>query len=452
VKGTRTVSAQAGAKDRYLAAFEAFERAATGEPAWLQETRRAAIGRFAEVGFPTTRDEDWKYTSVAPIAEGAFAPDGNEPADVPPAVVEAGLGTPGWSRLVLVNGRSATPLSVLPAAGAGVLLLGLAEALVTTPELIRPHLAGQVGAKGHGLSALSTAFIRDGAVVHVAAGTRTTAPIHLVSVTRSPGGTTLAQPRILVVLAPGAEAALVESYVGVGDEAYWTNAVTEVVLGDGARLEHVRLQEESPGGLHVGRLQARLGREAHFATCAVSLGGRLVRQEVHVALAGEGAQAAVNGLYVLGGRQHVDTHTVIDHLRPHGTSRQLHKGVLDGRARAVFSGRVVVRPGAQKTDAHQTNKNLLLSDGVEVDSRPQLEIFADDVKCTHGAADGQLATDALFYLRSRGLGETSARALLTYGFAAEVLAQIGVEPVRHRLDARLLERFQVARLPEEMTA
>jgi Fe-S cluster assembly protein SufD len=454
VTGSQTVSAQVAARDRHLEFFEARERAASGEPAWLREIRRAAIDRFAEVGFPTTRDEEWKYTNVAPIVEGDFRPDGDDAAVGPgteAAAAETLLGDPAWKRLVLVNGRLAPRSSTGLAAGDGLRVLGLADAIGRAPDLVRPHLARQVSAEGHGLSALSTAFIRDGAVVHVAAGRRETAPLHLVSVTRSPRGTTLAQPRLLVVLDAGAEAVLVESHVGVGDEVYWTNVVMEVVLGDGARLDHVRVQAESPRAFHVARLQAHLGHDARLATCAVNLGGRLVRQEIHVTLAEEGTQAAVNGLYLLGDRQHVDTHTVIDHVQPHGTSRQLHKGVLDGQARAIFSGRVIVRPGAQKTDAHQTNKNLLLSDGVEVDSRPQLEIFADDVKCTHGAADGQLAADALFYLRSRGLGEASARALLTYGFAAEVLAEIGVEPVRRRLEARLIERFGVTPPLEETT-
>jgi len=229
--------------------------------------------------------------------------------------------------------------------------------------------------------------------------------------------------------------------VAAAGDTYLTNAMTDVVIGDGARLDHYKLQHESPRAFHVGRLRVRQQRDSRFTSCSVAFGGRLVRNDVHAILTGEGAECTLNGLFVIGGQQHSDTHTVVDHAVPRGASRQLYKGVLDGRARGVFNGRIVVRPGAQKTDAHQTNKNLLLADGVEVDSKPQLEIFADDVKCSHGAADGQLASEAIFYLKSRGLDEAAARALLTYGFAGEVLARIPQETIRTRLEGLLAARL-----------
>jgi Fe-S cluster assembly protein SufD len=239
--------------------------------------------------------------------------------------------------------------------------------------------------------------------------------------------------------------------VAAAGDTYLTNAVTDIVAGEGARIDHYMLQQESLRAFHVARTRIAQARDSSVTSTAITFGGRLARHDVHVLLRGEGAECALNGLFVIGGAQHSDTHTVVDHVVPRGTSRQLYKGVLDGRARGVFNGRIVVRPGAQKTDAHQTNKNLLLADGVEVDSKPQLEIFADDVKCSHGAADGQLAGDALFYLKSRGFGEATARALLTYGFASEVLARIQEPTVRARLDAALTVRLRDGRVNEEMS-
>jgi Fe-S cluster assembly protein SufD len=242
---------------------------------------------------------------------------------------------------------------------------------------------------------------------------------------------------------------VVESYGAVAGGRYLTNAVTDIVVGEGARVDHYKLQHESAGAFHVGRTRVGQHRDSRFSSCSIAFGGRLARNDVHVMLSGDGAECALNGLSVIGGQQHTDTHTVVDHVAPRATSRQLYKGVLDGRARGVFNGRIVVRPGAQKTDAHQTNKNLLLADGVEVDSKPQLEIFADDVKCSHGAADGQLAGEAIFYLQSRGFGEARARALLTYGFASEVLGHIREATVRARLEAALTARLRGGRVGEE---
>jgi Fe-S cluster assembly protein SufD len=242
------------------------------------------------------------------------------------------------------------------------------------------------------------------------------------------------QPRSLIVLDRASQATVIETYAAVSAETYLTNATTRCILGPGASLDHHRVQQESERAFHVGATDARQARDSRFASTSIAFGGRLVRNDVRVRLEAEGATSTLHGLYVIGGRQHVDTHTTVDHAAPHGTSRQLYKGVLDGRARGVFDGRIIVRRGAQKTDAHQTNKNLLLSDGVEVDSKPQLEIFADDVKCSHGAADGQLADEALFYLRSRGLGENTARALLTYRFASEVVS--GSRSTRFGSDSR----------------
>ncbi|HSF06802.1 MAG TPA: Fe-S cluster assembly protein SufD [Methylomirabilota bacterium] len=425
---------------------------AAESPDWLGETRRKARDRFAAVGLPTPRDEEWKYTSLSPLAAIPFDLD-----------VEAGgegvgqaeiarflMGDLSWSRLVFVNGRYSSTLSLVPFVPDGAHIGSLAEAVVTDTAPLRQYMAGRIGEDGDGFTALNAASWRDGALILVPAGVVLAAPLHLVFVATSPGVATAAHPRNLIVLGRSSQLTVVESYVATAGDTYLTNAVTDIVVGEGARVDHYKLQHESPRAFHVGRTRVRQQRDSRLASCSIALSGRWMRNDVHVVLSGEGADCALNGLFVIGGEQHSDTHTVVDHVSPRATSRQLYKGVLDGRARGVFNGRIVVRPGAQKTDAHQTNKNLLLADGVEVDSKPQLEIFADDVKCSHGAADGQLAAEAIFYLKSRGFGEARARALLTYGFASEVLGHIREETVRARLETALTARLHDGRVSEEM--
>jgi Fe-S cluster assembly protein SufD len=431
------------ARDRYLADFEAFERAGrTAEPDWLRALRRSAIERFAELGFPTPRDEDWKYTSLAPLGGCAFRPvlDGAPPE--PGLAALAPVALDETTRVVFVDGRYSARLSVTRPLPGGTRLLSLAEAVTTDADRVQEHLGRHADPGRSGFTALNGALARDGLFLYVPPGVRVAEPIHVVQVGRAAGGPTLAQPRHLIVLDRDAGATVIESYVGLGDDAYLTNAVIEIVAGAGSALDHYKIQEESPRAFHLATHRVTQARGSRVALCSVALGARLARNDLHVVLDAEGSECALSGLYVIAAEQHVDHHTVVDHARPRCTSRQLYKGVLDGRSRAVFSGRIIVRPGAQKTDAHQTNKNLLLSDGVEVDSKPQLEIFADDVRCTHGAADGQLAEDALFYLRSRGIGDAAARTLLTYGFASEVLARVGPAPLRARLDALVLARLR----------
>ncbi|MGH7312642.1 MAG: SufB/SufD family protein, partial [Candidatus Rokuibacteriota bacterium] len=375
-------------KDRFRATVARFEREVSGAPSWLHETRRKAHDRFAEVGLPTTRDEEWKYTTIAPLAATDFDLDAD--AGVDPVSEEAIapflIGDPSWGRLVFVNGRYSAKLSAVPFLPGAVQIGSLAEAAVTDAGPLRQHLAGEIGEDGDGFTALNAAFWRDGAFVLVPAGVVLPAPLHLIFVATSPAVATVAHPRNLIVLGGSSQLTVVESYVTAAGDTYLTNAVTDVVLGEGARVDHYKLQHESPRAFHVGRTRITQQRDSRLTSCGIAFGGRLVRNDVHVVLGGEGAECALNGLFVIGGAQHSDTHTVVDHVSPRATSRQLYKGVLDGRARGVFNGRIVVRPGAQKTDAHQTNKNLLLADGVEVDSKPHLEIFADDVKCSHGAA------------------------------------------------------------------
>jgi Fe-S cluster assembly protein SufD len=440
------------AKDRYLSEFETLERrGALRRPSWLAPLRRSAIARFAEAGFPTTRDEDWRYTNLAPLAAMPLRHAGGPvPDDLPAGTLQRlALGGTDSPRLVFVDGRYSSRHSSRPPLTDGGRLSSLVEAMTVDGELIERHLARHAAWDANVFAALSAAFVEDGAFLHVPADTSLPVPIELLFIATAPG--VLTQPRILIVAGPRSRVSVVERYVGLTDEAYFTNAVTEIVAGAGASVDHYVLQEQGPGAFHVTTVHAGLERDSAVSTCGVTFGGRLGRNTLTVRFGGEGARAVLSGLYVVSGRQHVDNHVTIDHAVPRCSSRQLYKGVLDGTARAVFNGRIVVRPDAQKTDANQTNKHLLLSDGVEVDSKPQLEIFADDVRCTHGAAEGQLAPEALFYLESRGLGEQTARALLTYGFAREVLDRVAVEPIQAYLDRILMARLRTGRSTKEMS-
>ena len=438
-------------KETFLSAFAEIERQGLGGPAWLSQRRREAIARFAELGLPTPRDEDWKYTPLAPITATTFDMaldgDGQEPSEE--AIAPFCVGPPSWSRLVFVNGRFSAKLSALRPLPGGVRIGSLGEAVITDADVVRGHL-GEADQPLDAFAALNAAFWQDGAFVDVPDGVTVEAPIHLLFVAATPGRARIDHPRNLIVLGRESHATVVESYIALDGDTYFTNAVTEVTAGASASLDHQKILLESGHAFHVGATRVHQARDSHFASCAVTLGGRLVRNEVHALLAAEGADCRLNGLYVVGGRQHANTHTVIDHASPRATSRQLYKGILDGRARGVFNGRIIVRPGANGTDAHQANKNLLLSDEAEVDSKPQLEIFADDVKCGHGAADGQLPAEAIFYMKSRGLDEAAARALLTYGFAHEVLELIDVAEVRAWLEGLLTARLTGGRVTEEL--
>jgi len=434
------------AVDRYLAGFEALERRSASEsPAWLQRLRHSAMERFAEVGFPTTRDEDWRYTSLAPLLSAAFTP-GSASASLEPSATtleQFALDGAESPRLIFVDGRYSSRRS-LRSSREGGYVSSLAEAVTRGDQVAERHLARHAGWDADAFAALSTAFVEDGAVLHVPTDAALTAPIELLFVATRPGA--VAQPRILVVTGPGSRATIIERYVTLTDQAYFSNVVTEIVVGTGATVEHAVVQEQSESAVHVATVHAAVERDGTFSTCGVTFGGRLARTTLTVQFGGEGGRATLGGLYVLGGSQHVDNHVSVDHAVARCSSRQLYKGVLDGSARAVFNGRILVRPGAQKTDANQTNKHLLLSDTVEVDSKPQLEIFADDVKCTHGAAEGQLAPEALFYLRSRGLGEAAARALLTHGFAHEVVDRLSPASLRRYVDNTLGTRLGVERV------
>jgi Fe-S cluster assembly protein SufD len=427
-------------KDLYRTAFDDFARRLEGsEPAWLAAIRTAAMARFAELGFPKPRDEDWKYTNVAPIVRTAFRPaeDDDDDRVTEDDVAALRLSGAAGPEAVFVNGRLSPELSSLGELPRGVEILSLREALRRQPELLEAHLA-QVASEGMGaFAALNTAFFEDGALVQLAPNTALRDPIHLVFFSTNGGRPTVSYPRNLIVAGRGSQATIVESYGGADGQTYLTCSVTEVVAGEGAGVTHYTVQEEGKNAFHVGLLAARQERDSRFRDHSLALGAALARRDVRVLLAAEGAECELLGLFLAEGQQHTDTHTYIDHARPHGTSRELYKGIVDGKARGVFTGKIVVRKDAQKTDSQQTNKNLLLSREALVNSTPALEILADDVKCKHGSTTGQLDPGALFYLRSRGLSEPEARALLTYAFASDLVSRIDVAPLRSRIERRL---------------
>lgn len=427
----------------YVAAYRTFAGNGAGHaPTWLRELRDRGIARFGELGFPTTKHEEWRFTNVAPIAQTAFRLAGPSAVRVPPSAVEPFLlGSADQHCLVFVNGRFSAELSRGGAWPGGIQVESLADALVKDPGLLERHL-GRQAADG-AFAALNTAFVADGAYVHVSAGAQVEAPVQLLFLAAPGNEPLVTHPRTLVVVERGARVAVVETYAAAADGVYWTNAVTELVVEDGARVDWHRVQREGERAYHTATSHSRQGRDSVVHLHAVALGGAIARHDIYTVLEGAGGSAILNGLYLPRGEQHVDHHTWIDHAAPHCETHEYFNGVLDGRARSVFSGRIIVRPGAQRTDSKQTNNNLLLSSDAHADSQPQLEIYADDVKCTHGSTTGPLDEKALFYLRSRGVGADMARRLLTYGFAAEILDRMEVRPLRERLDALVRERAGV---------
>jgi Fe-S cluster assembly protein SufD len=438
-------------KNMYRAAFDAHSRERNSHgPAWTERLREIALDRFEQLGFPTTAQEDWKYTNVAPLAKLQFEPvlaGGAAAASPFDALQLEGFtyAEASRSRLVFVNGIYRRELSSLEALPGGVVVSDLSAALQDSrsESILREQLARGADYNANAFTALNTAFLESGALVMIPQDVQIETPLHLLFITDSQqGGAIVSFPRVLIVGGRNSVATIIESYASTSEEAvYLTIAVVEIVLEEGARLDHYKVQRESLGAYHVATTTAELGRSSRLNTTTITIGARLSRHDIRATFAGEGSECTVDGLYIVGTGQHADTHSLIDHQFPHCTSRQLYKGILDGKSRAVFNGQIFVREGAQQTDAVQTNRNLLLSNEARVDTKPQLEIFADDVKCAHGATVGQLEDEELFYLASRGLHPDIARNLLTYGFAEEVIAKIKIESIKTELDEAVLNRL-----------
>jgi Fe-S cluster assembly protein SufD len=437
----------AEAQDLYLTQFDRLtESRGKADPAWLRDLRAGAIGRFKTQRFPSTRDEEFKFTPVSAIADRAFTPTFESAPKLDASAITSlrdsfeirGLTA---SELVFINGSYSEALSHVAALPAGVRVSSLAALLATEPALLAPYLSRAIKFETQGFTALNTAFVSDGAVIVLPDNAVVEQPIHIVFATQPGSAATVAHPRTLVVAGRHSQARVIETFVG--DGIYFTNAVTEFIGGENSHVEHCRVNRESFEAFHVSSTHVHLSRSAVFASHGITLGGALVRNDVNAVLDGEGIHATVNGLYLVDGQRLVDNHTTIDHAKPHCESHELFKGILDDRGRGVFNGKIFVREDAQKTDAKQTNQILLLSDDATINTKPQLEIWADDVKCTHGATIGQLSKDQLFYLRARGIGEDEARAMLVHAFASDMVERIGIEPLRDQLELFLLSRLPI---------
>lgn len=442
----------------YLSDFERLNKSpASRAPLWVYQIRKTALSRFVERGFPITRDlnfplrEEWLYTNVAPIAKIPFTstfeyePDAVTRQTLKPLT----FGQSSWSQLVFVNGMYVEALSSIAPLPEGVRVESLADTMASEPEVLRQHLTRHASYDENGFTALNTAFIHDGAFVYVPDGKVVEKPIHVLFISTERATPTVSHPRTLIIAGKDSIVTLVESYASLSNHLYFTNAVTEIVAGPGALIDHYRIQRESTQAYHISTTDIYQERDSSLSSFNMAMGGALTRNNVTARLDGEGVVARLNGLYLVTGQQHVDNHTAIDHRKPNCNSYEVYKGILDGQSKAVFNGKVFVRPGAQKTDAKQLNKNLLLSNDATVDTKPQLEIFADDVKCTHGATVGQLDEEQIFYLISRGMAREIACNLLTYGFAADLIRRLKVEPIRDQLDS--LFEITIRRLAEART-
>ncbi|MFL5244651.1 MAG: Fe-S cluster assembly protein SufD [Gemmataceae bacterium] len=433
-------------KSTYLADFDRHEKdlMRQGTPG-IHRLRKAAIARFADLGFPKTRDEEWRFTNIAPLAAvpfelGRYEAEGQRDkyAHVDPDEAKGSL-------ILCVNGYKPFVHHRGPALPEGVIITRLGEALITHPQLVEPHLGRYADYKSQPFTALNTAFLSDGAFIYVPKGQVIEYPITVLTMAAAFGRPIVWHRRCLVIAEANSQIRLVEKFVGLKENDYFTNAVTEIVVGAGAKVDHYKVQEEGNRAFHIATLQVQQDRGSQFASQNIALGGALVRNDINAVLGAEDCECTLNGLYVGSGQQLIDNHTFIDHAKPNCASHELYKGILSDKARGVFNGKILVRQDAQKTDAKQTNKTLLLSDDATINTKPQLEIYADDVKCTHGATVGQLDQEAIFYLRSRGIGDREARHLLTYAFANDIVGRIPIDPIRDQLERALLASQQ---LPE----
>jgi len=438
---TNPAPAPARSTDAHLKAFEQLAKA-DASPSWLAPMRRAGINRFAELGYPTVHLEDWRFTNLAPLAKLPFAPvrAGTRPERA--ALERFPFSRLPGTRLVFVDGVYVPEHSTPPVSQPEVQISSLSEALAANPALVQKHLGRQGQADDTAFSALNTAFFRDGGFVWVGPGRTVEAPIQLLFVSTSREAGASVQPRNLIIAGAEAKFTVVESYVSLASAPTFTNAFTEFALDDYAVVEHCKFQDESAEAFHIATLHSRLGRAVTFSSHSIVTGARLSRNNIRTTLDGEGIECVLNGVYLTERDQLADHHMIVDHAKPHCASHEYFNGILAGKSKGVFHGRILVRPGAQKTDAKQTNKNLLLSDDASADTKPQLEIYADDVKCTHGATIGQLNAESIYYLRARGIGRETARRMLIHAFAGEIIDRVKHEALREELDALLWDRLE----------
>jgi len=427
-----------------LEQFERFEQQ-TKQPSWVYPLRKAGMARFADSGFPTTQMEDWRFTNVAPIAKLPFKPSWQSRTEgVTREIIEQlTFGSLDAHRLVFVNGHFAPEFSSPVSDLNGFTVMSLSRALSEQSQLLEKHLSRYASIdQESSFTALNTAFFQDGAFVHVRAGCQVDKPVHLLYLTTAAESGATSQMRNLVMVEEGSQVCVLENYASLSDGPYFTNAVTEIAVGDNAQLEHVKFQDESLAAYHMAGINAVLGRNSNVILHSIATGAKISRNSIRTKLDGEGLECVLNGLYLTKKDQLADHHMVVEHAQPRCNSHEYYNGILDGKSKGVFHGRILVRKIAQKTDAKQTNKNLLLSDDATADTKPQLEIYADEVKCTHGATIGQLNEESIFYLRTRGISLKTARRMLIHAFAGEIIERIRNPHAREELDKVVWDRLE----------
>ena len=434
----------------YSKGFEEFRKKAPGKGiVWLDLLREEGFRRFSELGFPTPDNEDWRFTNVSPIARTAFNIETNgRPAVSRDALKKFTFPKLKTIRIVFIDGSYSPELSDSSDIPPGVKVLSLASALGSEEGLVKQYLSKYADFNEEAFTALNTAFMQDGGFVYIPEGTHLKEPVHLLYITARSENATITNPRNLIVVEDNCEANIIEHYVSLDESVYFSNVVTELVVGENSSVGHYMIECESRKAFNISTLRVQQGRSSNIRSHSVLLGGALVRNNVHPVLAGEGCDSLINGLFMSTGRQHMDNYMKVEHASPHCDSRQFYNGVLDGKSRGVFHGRIIVHKDAQKTDAKQTNRNLLLSDSAQIDTKPQLEIYADDVKCTHGATIGQMDEDAVFYLRSRGIREETAREIILSAFTSGTLESMQIKEIRNYCEALVADWFSKRKQPE----
>ena len=433
-----------GTRESYVEGLSGFlDSGRKDAPGWVTALRREAISGFAELGFPTLSDEEWRFTNLEALRRGSFSIAGNGVSGVSRKSVDS-YGFPGLDclRLVFVNGRFASSLSDTADVGEGILVKSLSEAVSEQGDLVKDHLARYADYEKDAFISLNTSYFEDGAFVYVPDGAVFEKPVHVLHVSTDEERPLFINPRNLIIVGQSSAAKVIEHYVSASQNVYFSNSVTEVVCGENANLEHYRLEFESRKAFNFSTLRVNQQKNSNITSHSILCGGAIVRNNVHPVLAGEGCNSDIYGLFMSEGRQHMDNFMRVEHASPHCDSRQFYNGVLDGRSKGVFHGRILVHEGAEKTDAKQTNRNLLLSDTAQIDTKPQLEIYNDDVKCTHGATIGQMDEEALFYLRSRGVPMRQAKIIMLRAFTGETLEHMSIDPVREALESVVMEWFE----------
>jgi len=429
-------------KDWYISNFGEFEKRLNGgKESSIHKKRKDALSNFSRLEFPTIRDEEWKYTSVAPLLKYNFVPSYDKKTVSKEFIKSLLFDEMEHSLIVFINGRYSPENSILLHLPRGVIVGSIAEEIKNKNEVLLKHFGKYADYQNHIFTALSTAYTDDGAFIYVPAGKIAEEPIHIIFITDSGNEKILTQPRNLFVAENNSQVTIIEHYFGNEDQIYFTNAVTEIVAQENAVVDHIKLQEESKKAFHIARMEVDQERSSNFSSHLISTGADLTRNDFNARFNDVGGECTLNGLYMIDGSQLFDAHTLMDHAKPHCNSHEHYKGILDDKSRGVFNGKIIVRQDAQKTIAFQENNSILLSDEALVNTKPQLEIFADDVKCSHGATIGQMDDEAKFYLKSRGIGEEASKGILLHAFASDVITSIKIESIRDYIEKIITQKF-----------